>query len=85
MSGSLAGFGGSRRCICSRAAQPVDRIEVPEQDRGGDAAPLPVVDALLNPRTQLKAEQARKSAVAASGLDDFPGFVRVHAGIKHHV
>ena len=85
MSRGLAGFGRSRCALCRQRAQSVDRFEVRKNHGGGDAATLPVVDSLLNSRAQLEAKQPREGAIAASGFDDFPGVMRVHAVIKHHV
>ena len=55
-SGGLAGFGGGTQCV--------DRVQVLEHHASGDAAPLPVVDALPRARLFVEAEQARESDIA---------------------
>ena len=72
----LAGFGWAER---------LNRIEVIKHHGSGHSAALPVVDPLLITRLPVKAEQARKGTIAASGFDDFSGLVLVHVRIKHHV
>lgn len=67
------------------AAQALDLPQVLKHDSRGHAAPLPVIDPLLESGRLVDANEARKRGVAACGFDNLGGFVRVHGDITHHV
>jgi hypothetical protein len=51
-----------------------DGVVVVQEDRGRNAAALPVIDALGNAGPLIDAQQARELDVSADGRDEFYGF-----------
>lgn len=61
------------------ALQLFDGVVMVEHDSGRDAAPLPIVDPLLNPFFKLDSEQFCEGCIASSGLNESRSLGCIHA------